>query len=201
VRKRLPLLTLAAALLAVALTLAPRGQPSPFDVAAFGRLPVLADGRIKPLDTIARTGLLMLQGRQRVVAPDGRRLDPEEWLLDVFFRPGLADAYQVFRIDDPDVLLIFNLTRADGDGGVRYSFRQIQQGLDELDRQGRLAETVEAASRTSFQRAVVELRDRVGFYDRLEFSVQPPGAPGPLSGLSDGVSPEARRSTLETMVT
>jgi ABC-type transport system involved in cytochrome c biogenesis permease subunit len=199
-KTRLPFLVLAAALLVIAVTLLPTGKSSPFDLSGFGRLPVLADGRIKPLDTIARTALLMLQGRQRVVAPDGRRLDAEEWLLDVSFRPNQADTYQVFRIDDPDVLQIFNLSRADGDGGVRFSFRQIQPGLDELDRQGRLAETVEGAARTSFQRAVVELRSHVGYYERLEFSVQPPGAGSLLTDLSDSARLGSERTTLETMV-
>ena len=32
------------------------------------RLPVLLNGRVKPMDTVARTTLLMLQGQQRVAA-------------------------------------------------------------------------------------------------------------------------------------
>jgi len=104
VKRHLPLIALALGLLWVAATLLPRGNTGPFDLAGFGRLPVLAGGRIKPLDTIARTGLLMLQGRQRVLTPNGKEVTPEEWLLDVFFLPETADAYQVFRIDNPDVI-------------------------------------------------------------------------------------------------
>jgi ABC-type transport system involved in cytochrome c biogenesis permease subunit len=201
VKKRLPFLALLLALGWVAWTLLPRSNPGPFDLAGFGRLPVLADGRIKPLDTIARTGLLMLQGRQRLVAPDGRTLTPDAWLLDVFFRPRLADTYASFRIDNPDVLLIFNLTRADGDGGVRFSFRQLEPGLDELDRQGRLAEPTENAARTSFQRAVVELREHLGYYDRLKYSVEPPDSADFAADLSEPVRLGVERPAFETMDT
>jgi hypothetical protein len=68
---------------------------------------------------------------------------------------------QVFRIDNSDVLSIFSLSRGDGDGGVRFSFRQLQAGLDELDRQARMAEPVDNASRSPFQRAVLELQEHI----------------------------------------
>ena len=58
----------------VAAGLFPKGNPGAFDVSGFGRLPVLADGRIKPIDTVARSSLLQLQGRQRVVLPDGSEI-------------------------------------------------------------------------------------------------------------------------------
>jgi ABC-type transport system involved in cytochrome c biogenesis permease subunit len=201
VKRNLPLLALALALVWVVASLVPPGNPGPFDLAGFGRLPVLADGRIKPLDTIARTGVLMLQGRQRVVAPDGRQLTPEAWLLDVFFQPGAADSYSVFRIDNPDVLSIFNLTTAEGEGGVRFAFRQLQSGLDELDRQGRLAEPIESASRSAFQRAVIELREHIGYYDRLKFSLQPPDSADFSADLADAKQLGAGHAAFETMDT
>ena len=200
-KKNLSLIALALCLLWVVSTLVPRGNSGPFDLEAFGRLPVLAGGRIKPLDTIARTGLLMLQGRQRAVAPNGKEVTPEEWLLDVFFVPETADAYQVFRIDNPDVLSVFGLTRADGDGGVRFSYRQMQAGMDELDRQTHLAEPVENAERSAFQRAVVELRSHVEFYVRLKFGLQAPGIADLTAELSDTGRIRALHAAFESMDT
>jgi len=98
----------------VGATLLPSGNQGSFDLSGVGRLPVLADGRLKPLDTIARTSLLMIQGRQRVEAPSGVTVEPVAWLLDVFYRPSLADSYPIFRIDHPDVLSIFGLGTGDG---------------------------------------------------------------------------------------
>ena len=200
-KKNLSLIALALCLLWVVSTLVPRGNSGPFDLEGFGRLPVLAGGRIKPLDTIARTGLLMLQGRQRAVAPNGKEVTPEEWLLDVFFVPETADAYQVFRIDNSDVLSIFGLTRADGDGGVRFSYRQMQAGMDELDRQTHLAEPVENAERSAFQRAVVELRSHVEFYVRLKFGLQAPGIADLTAELSDTGRIRALHAAFESMDT
>jgi ABC-type transport system involved in cytochrome c biogenesis permease subunit len=37
-----------------------------FDYPAFGKLPVLLGGRIKPMDTVARTSLLQIAGQQRI---------------------------------------------------------------------------------------------------------------------------------------
>ena len=152
----------------VAFTLRAPRYTSDFDLGAFSRLPTLVNGRVKPLDTVARTSLLMLQGRQRVVAPDGRTLSPVEWLLDMFFRPAHADHHQVFEIVHPDVLALLNLTPADGAGQKRFSHEQLRPRLRELDRQSRLADDTESAVRTPFQRAVVQLRDGVMLYQQVQ---------------------------------
>jgi ABC-type transport system involved in cytochrome c biogenesis permease subunit len=182
-------------------TLIPKRNSGGFDLQSFGRLPVLADGRLKPLDTIARTSLLMFQGRQRLDTGDGRELTPEAWLLDVFFRPGIADTYRIFRIDNPDVLSLFNLGSGDGPGQVRYSFTQLESGLSELERQAQLAGPVDASARSAFQRAVVELYDRLEYYNRLKFSLGSPEKPDLLSDLSAPGGLAADQNSLETMDT
>ena len=170
-KRRLPLLIIIAAAVAVAGSLLPERNSGDFDLVGFGRLPVLADGRLKPVDTVARTAILMLQDRQRVELPGGRTITPDEWLLDVWYQPELSDAYRVIRIDNADVLSLFNLKPDDGDGKVRFSLLQLSPGLDELDRQAKLADPVDASARTAFQRAILELRDRVDIYARLKFTL------------------------------
>ena len=144
---------------------------SDFDLEAFGRIPVVANGRTKPLDSVARNTLLLLQGRQRVVTPEKVTLTPTQWLLDVFFRPQLADTYQHFEIVHPGVLDVFGLAPEDGDGKKRFSYRQITPKLEELDRQAGLAAGVEAPVRTPYQRAVLNLRDHVILYQQLKHSL------------------------------
>jgi ABC-type transport system involved in cytochrome c biogenesis permease subunit len=153
---------------------APR-NPGAFDIVGFGRLPVLVNGRVKPLDTVARTTLLTLQGRQHVTTRDGRTLVPVEWLLGVLYRPALADSCQTFAIVHPEVLALFGLAPADGAGGKRFSFTQLARGLRELDRQAKLADDVENAARSTFQRAVVQLRDNIVLYQRLQQTLMPAG--------------------------
>ena len=111
-----PALVALAALVAVAVTLRAPRSSGDYDIVAFGRLPTLVNGRLKPLDTVARTSLLLTQGRQRVTAADGRTISPDEWLLDVLFRPVLANSYQTFEIVHPDVLTLFDLTPEQGAG-------------------------------------------------------------------------------------
>jgi ABC-type transport system involved in cytochrome c biogenesis permease subunit len=153
---------------------APRNSGA-FDVNGFSRLPALVNGRVKPLDTMARTTLLTLQGRQRVTTRDGRTLTPVEWFLDVIYRPELANSYQTFEVVHPDVLALLDLTPAEGAGGKRFSATQLVKGLAELDRQAKLADEVESATRTSFQRPVIQLRDNVVLYQRLQQTFMPAG--------------------------
>ncbi len=170
-----PALAALATLVAVAVSLRPAHNPGDYDVVGFGRLPTLVNGRLKPLDTVARTTLLVTQARQRVTLPDGSAISPDEWLLDVLFRPALANSYQTFEIVHPDVLTLFGLTPGDGAGKKRFSFDQLVKGLPELERQSKLADAVDAPVRTPFQRAVLQLRDNIILFQRLQDSLVPPG--------------------------
>ena len=51
-------------LVAVASTAVRPGKQHGFDVDAFGHLPVLDGGRVKPIDSFARNSLLVIRGRQ-----------------------------------------------------------------------------------------------------------------------------------------
>ena len=79
-------------------TSVPPRNPGAFDILGFGRLPVLADGRIKPLNT-ARPQLAAAAAGAASgwSAPTAAELTPDEWLLDVFFRPDQADTYRDLR--------------------------------------------------------------------------------------------------------
>jgi ABC-type transport system involved in cytochrome c biogenesis permease subunit len=179
-----PLVVLGLAAAAVLYTLLPPRDRSEYHLSAFGDLPTLVNGRIKPLDTVARTSLLVLQGRQRVKAPDGRTLAPVEWLLDVIYRPEVANSYQHFEIVHPDVLALLNLTTDDGDGKKRFSFIQFAKGLPELDRQAKFADAVEVPLRTTFQKAVVQLRNNIVLFQRLQSSLMASGMENYLDQLA-----------------
>ena len=182
----IPLIVLILAAGWLASSLRPQKNAGAMDLAAFGRLPVLVNGRLKPLDTVARTSLLMLQGRQRVSDPTVAEpfvATPAEWLADVLFNPAKADTYPTFRLsatDSPELLTLMGITEADTkiryDSAIlralaladfvpgtrtRFSFNQLAPKLAELDRQAQLAEPIDPQLRTGFQKAVVQLRERV----------------------------------------
>ena len=182
-KKHLSLLVLLGALATIVYSLLPTKNPGQFDVNGFGRLPVLLNGRLKPLDTVARTTLLQIQNTQSVRTPDGRSLQPIEWLLDVFFVPELSDSYQVFLIDDPDLLALLNLRRSDGRGNRRFALAQFDKYLGDLSKQANAADNVESAVRTRVQRATVQLRDNVVLYRRIQHSLAAPDLKDYLSDL------------------
>jgi ABC-type transport system involved in cytochrome c biogenesis permease subunit len=206
-KRWLPLLALVLAAGWLAAALRVPANKTAFDLNAFGRLPVLVNGRIKPLDTVARTSLLMLQGRQRVsdpATPQPLVATPTEWLADVLFNPAKADNYPTFRLsatDSAELLSLMGLTEdqiniehhgvmkvlaiADfvPSKRIRFSFNQLAPKLDELDRQAQLARPIEAQLRTPFQKAVIQLHERVLLYQRLKHSLQLPDSPDFLAEL------------------
>ncbi|HVW21239.1 MAG TPA: cytochrome c biogenesis protein CcsA [Opitutaceae bacterium] len=182
----------------------PKGRD--FDVVAFGRLPVLSDGRVKPLDSLARTALLQLSHRQEVyLGPDylaahadalaevkgrmppwddGAWLTPDEWLADVFFRPERADTYPVFVIDNLDLLSLIGKGEADL-ARRRHPFADIAPHLSEIESQAKLAQPIDASARTAFQRSVLELYGNLQLYAALEHAVVAPGSKDYLGELLD----------------
>ena len=72
-------------------------------VARVSDLDLLDEGRVKPLYTWANYALLRLNHRRTCHTPAGRKLDPVEWILDVFFRPDLARTYRCFRVDTDEI--------------------------------------------------------------------------------------------------
>jgi len=201
-KRLLPFLALILGLGFIGLTLLAPKNPGAFDIVGFGRLPVLANGRIKPMDTVARTSLLQIAGEQKVRAADNsdvfgqdnaEPLTPAAWLLDVFFRPKTADGYRIFTIDDPDLLSLIG--KDDQSLSIHYaktldqwkalfgaldsryrsfSYREIAPYLPAIESQAKLAEPVDAAVRTRFQRSVLQLYENLGLYQRLEHTLQPP---------------------------
>ena len=170
-KKYFPLIVAAIALASLAATLRTPNVGGDYDVNAFGRLPVLVNGRVKPLDTLARTSLLMMQGRQRVTTDEGVTLSPVEWMLDLVYRPHQALHYPVFEVTHPDALALLNLSPEDGAGKKRFALQQVSGKLADLDRQARLADDTESALRTTFQKAVIQLRNSVALYQRLQSSL------------------------------
>ena len=147
-------------------------EKSGFDLTTFGALPVLSGGRIKPMDTLARTSLLTMRGKQ-TIRDEKRTLSATEWLLDVLYRPEKADAYPVFQIDDPDVLGLMGMEQ----GSQRYfSFDSLKAHLALIDAQATQAEAVKSDQQDRFQRAIISLRQRMVLYQKLESTLQLSGA-------------------------
>ncbi len=165
-KKHLPFLAAALVVASLAAVLVPGGPRTP--PGRFGALPVLNGGRVKPMDSLARNSLLILSGKQ-TLRVNKKRLTAGEWLLDVLFRPSVADAAAVFEIDDPDVLGVLGIQQG---RGRRYAFRDLAPRLPALETQAAHAEHVRAEQRSRFQTALLNLQRKIILYQKLQNTLQ-----------------------------
>lgn len=148
-------------------------RPDVEGLAEFARLPVLEGGRIKPLDTVGRTSLMILHGRQTLRLADGSVVPPARWLAEAFFNAPLADSRPLFAINNPEVLSLFGFEQS---GRNYFSFSELEPSLALIDAQGEIAAREESARRTPYQIALLNLRNGLYLYQRLKNSLRPAGA-------------------------
>ncbi len=87
-----------------------------------------------------------------------RKLPAMRWLMDVIARPKIAEGHRVFKIDNPDVLVVFNFrARASG----CYSVAELRPKIDEFNRQVKLASKIPTKERNVFQRKLMDLDSRI----------------------------------------
>jgi len=106
-----------------------------------------------------------------------KKLKSTDWLLEVFFKPDVADTRPIFLIHHPDLVSELKLAgKGVEDHSLRYySFAELEPVLDEIAAQSRTASAVEEAVRTPYQRQVLKLANAVMLYQRVKNSIQPEG--------------------------
>lgn len=188
-RSFLPFIITALAAIALLLPLRPPSDRTDYNLRDFRRLPVSADGRTKPVDTVARNALLVLNGRERLKV-DGSTIDPTVWLLNVIARPEVAHDYPVFRVDHPDVRALLKLN---DNPRQRVSFRAILNHRDQLFTELQAAAAVDRKERDAYQSQLVELGKRLQLYNRL-IGMERPFVVAPLESDTEWMPmPEAMR--------
>lgn len=150
-----------------------------FDVATFGRLPVAIGGRVRPIDSIARMGLLQVRGTAdvpldhggRTLPIGGTRMDATEWLLEVLVKPDAADTRRVFPIGEPALLSKLRLTPAPDAAGY-FTFKEIAPRNGDIAKEATRIDKILPAARARWERELVALRTRLASYERLKNSLQ-----------------------------
>ena len=176
-------------------------QPTPQHGMAFndfGQLPVVFDGRLKPIDSLARNSLLQIREKQTLDLEPWKKwyqkqeiIPAHQWLANVMMNPRVADAWPVFRVDNPDLITFLKLPARDPDqhqDGKHYSWDQILPSLAAFDAENERIETnVIAANRNAYEHAVIKVHERLELYAQLKNALQPPDSPDWKAQLNDYV--------------
>jgi ABC-type transport system involved in cytochrome c biogenesis permease subunit len=169
-----------------------------FDLSAFGAIPILDGGRLKPLDSIARSNMLFISGRSDWEDAQGRTRPAILWLLEVMAagdpRANPIADYNVFRIDNEQVLAELGLVEKEG---LRYSWNEIRKAADKFDRAFLAAQMredkkasgqkVAEEERDLFHGKILELARRLRAYEQLATRKSPTVIPR-TKGSEDWVS-------------
>ncbi len=118
-------------------------------VTSFALLPVLDEGRIKPLDSYARIYLRRFSGREFL--DDMRAID---WLADVLFDPEQAAQKPVFRVAGRDLKIMLGMEAAEG---RLFSLDDIRAGLEKTA--SLIPDLMQAQSLTPVQRDLLILHE------------------------------------------
>jgi ABC-type transport system involved in cytochrome c biogenesis permease subunit len=192
--KILPWLCLAVFTTEIVMVMKPKAE-SEWHTAEFGRLPALLNGRVQPLDSVARNSLLQIRSTGDLpleLVPSwqfwrhGKKLRSSEWLAEVFFKPEVADTRNIFLIHHPELVSELKLSdKGIEKSGLRYyPYNDLKPLVDEIFT---LAGTVpqEAAQQSPFQKQVLKLANALNIYQRLKSSVQPEGTTNFVQLLAD----------------
>ncbi len=150
----------------------PKESETDFQVTAFGQLPVKYEGREKPIDTLARNFLTILSDKQSVYH-EGERVSATQWFLDnISGRPEALD-YQVFRVENMDVLSSLGLEERKR---FRYSFREILPRIGNLDAASRSAYAKNEKQRDLYDKQVIKVANKFYLYQNVMSSFEDPTA-------------------------
>jgi ABC-type transport system involved in cytochrome c biogenesis permease subunit len=133
-------------------------DPRSINLQQFGELPVHFEGRVKPLDSLARNSLRVISNRETFVDAKGERQPAIRWLADVMMDPDAALDHPVVRIDSLEVLQTLGLPRRKG---FLYAINEFRDQIDKLEEQVRLAARTDARDLSHYQRKVMELDRRL----------------------------------------
>jgi len=199
VRQWLPWFFLALFGAEIVAILAPKKEGE-FHVREFGRLPVLLDGRIQPIDSVALNSLRELRGTGDVPLEEvpswkfwhhPKKLKSTEWLLEVMCRPEEADQRPIFLIHHPELLGELGLeSKGVEKSGLRYyTYKQLTPVRDELT--SRAAQIQKASkeekrdekSWSTVEKQTVKVATALFRYERLKNSLRPEESDDPAAEL------------------
>ena len=131
-----------------------------YNIKDFSNLPVQQNGRLQPIDTVARNSLLILSGRQYAVTPENDKITAIEWFIISAMKPEIGDEIRVFKIEFPDELGLSGLSEI---SKRYYSFNDLKPYFNEIDNLYNNIEK-EDQKRNAYERQINELYKNLVLY-------------------------------------
>jgi ABC-type transport system involved in cytochrome c biogenesis permease subunit len=158
-----------------------RPKPTAYDLTAFGGIPVVDSGRVKPLDTRARTTLRIIAAREYLEDAHENKVQAIAWYAGTIARAESAYKLQTVRIDNEQLLNELKLPIREG---FRYSIEELERSEQLILSRARGAmekkERKQPVDQT--EQKFVELAERLREYSLLAEQagplVIPPATPG-----------------------
>lgn len=141
------------------------------DFKNFGTLPVVSNGRVQPLDSLARNALLSIHGKQSVPGDDAPAT-PAAWLAELDFNPALADTRKIFPIHHDDLLGLTKLTRGEEKS---YSYSQLQPSFAALQPEAKRIGETDSKTWSPYEKALMLLTRNLTLYNQLKHALALPG--------------------------
>jgi ABC-type transport system involved in cytochrome c biogenesis permease subunit len=162
------------ALLSVAYLIAQSREPKATDAMhldEFAKLPVVDGGRVKPLDTVARTNLMVTSKKQTFKDEHGTQQPAIRWLLDAMTfldsdgtdRP--AADHKVFRIEDVELLKVLELEERPL--SWRYSINEFGDKMKLIEEQAEQASQIEESHQSLYQHNLLQFARQLHEFIRI----------------------------------
>ena len=132
------------------------------DYSEFGRIAILDAGRVKPLDTYARSLLIQLSGRSKYEDEPAIA-----WLARATMDPGRAQSFPVFMINNPQIAESLGIEVSED---RRYSFQQLEEVYPELQRLAAAANEIPQRERDIVEAELIRVHENVRLYSNVTLS-------------------------------
>src|SRR5207249_10803186 len=157
---------------------------SKMDLADAGKIAVQDSGRVKPLDSLAQTSLMVISSRSTFVDEKRKEHSALEWLFDVMAgedpldENNRASRYKVFRIENIQLLDFLQLPYRPG--SWRYSIQEMakKDKFASLEEEAERLRPVDDKKLDLFETKLLELRKHLDLY----YSFASLRAPGIVPG-------------------
>jgi ABC-type transport system involved in cytochrome c biogenesis permease subunit len=134
------------------------------DLGGFAAMAVLHDGRLKPVETLARHTLVQWSGRDNLKGRSALSV-----LAQIVFAPEKTGDLKLFRIDNPEVAEAIGITP---EKKRLYTYRQIEPGLERLQVLAGQADTVPKEKRDLVQEEMIRTFGNVASFLNLTRTAQ-----------------------------